>query len=397
MSLCSTEGASFFKLNSQVPWQRGKRGANLLPDSLNQIFLNDFHLSNGAKFSPFAGYSMPINYSQGIIKEHLHTRKSVSVFDISHMGQILIPSSEDNCKELEKFIPLDLNNLKLHNSLYSFILNDKGGIIDDIIISKIIIDSLEYFFIVYNASRKNIDEEIVIKKTTDYLLLKDHSLLAIQGPLSSHVVSNFSKEINKMYFMQIDSFIYNNHSIIISRTGYTGEDGFELSIPNKIIQTFIDDLLNDNNILLCGLGSRDTLRLEAGLSLYGNELSENLTPVEANLTWAIAKSRLITGDFNGFETISNQIVNGTTQKRVGIQSKNKSILRSQMEIYNKYKKNIGKITSGGFSPTLNISIAIAYIDKFVSEKTDKLYCLIRNNFEEIELTKLPFVNHNYRR
>ena len=131
------------------------------------------------------------------------------------------------------------------------------------------------------------------------MILKDHSLLAIQGPLSSQVVSNFSNEINNMYFMQIGNFIYNNHSIIISRTGYTGEDGFELSIPNTIIQTFIDELLNDNNILLCGLGSRDTLRLEAGLSLYGNELSENLTPVEANLTWAIAKSRLITGDFNG--------------------------------------------------------------------------------------------------
>ena len=368
-----------------------------MPDSLNQIFLNDFHSSSGAKFAPFAGYSMPINYSQGIIKEHLHTRKSVSVFDVSHMGQILIPSSEDNCKELEKFIPLDLNNLKLHNSLYSFILNDKGGIIDDLIISKIIIDNLEYFFLVYNASRKKIDEEIFINNTNNYLLLKDHSLLAIQGPLSSCVVSNFFKEINKMYFMQIGSFIYNNHSIIISRTGYTGEDGFELSIPNKIIQEFIDDLMNDNNILLCGLGCRDTLRLEAGLSLYGNELTENLTPVEVNLTWAIAKSRFITGGFNGFETISNQIVNGTSQKRVGIKSKNKSILRSHMKIYNKNEKNIGKITSGGFSPTLNISIAIAYIDKFVSKKVDKLYCLIRNNFEEIELTKLPFVKHNYRR
>ena len=340
---------------------------------------------------------MPINYSQGIIKEHLHTRKSVSVFDISHMGQILIPSSVDNCKELEKFIPLDLNNLKLHHSLYSFILNEKGGIIDDLIISKIIIDNLEYFFLVYNASRKKIDEEIFINNTDNYFLLNDHSLLAIQGPLSSHVVSSFSKEINEMYFMQIGSFIYNHNSIIISRSGYTGEDGFELSIPNTIIQKFIDDLLNDNNIILCGLGSRDTLRLEAGLSLYGNELTEKLTPVEANLTWAIAKSRFITGGFNGFETISNQILNGTSQKRVGIKSKNKSILRSQMKIYNKNKINIGKITSGGFSPTLNISIAIAYIDKFVSEKTDKLYCLIRNNFEEIELTKLPFVNHNYRR
>ena len=133
-----------------------------MPNLLNQIFLNDFHFSYGAKFAPFAGYSMPINYSQGIIKEHLHTRKSVSVFDVSHMGQILIPFSEDNCKELEKFIPLDLNNLKLHNSLYSFILNDKGGIIDDLIISKIIINKLEYFFLVYNASRKKLMKKYLL-------------------------------------------------------------------------------------------------------------------------------------------------------------------------------------------------------------------------------------------
>ena len=286
-----------------------------MPDSLNQIFLNDFHLSYGAKFLHLQDIQCQLIIHKELLKNIYIQENLLSVFDISHMGQILIPSSEDNCKELEKFIPLDLNNLKLHNSLYSFILNEKGGIIDDLIISKIIIDNLEYFFLVYNASRKKIDEEIFINKTNNYLLLKDHSLLAIQGPLSSHVVSSFSKEINKMYFMQIDSFIYNNHSIIISRTGYTGEDGFELSIPNKIIQKFIDDLMNDNNILLCGLGSRDTLRLEAGLSLYGNELTENLTPVEANLTWAIAKSRLITGGFNGFETISNQIVNGTYSKK----------------------------------------------------------------------------------
>jgi len=368
-----------------------------LPKLLNQIFLNDYHLSHGAKFVPFAEYSMPINYSEGIIKEHLHTRKSVSVFDISHMGQILIPSTDDNCKELEKFIPLDLKNFKLNHSFYSFILNDKGGIIDDIIISKIIINKLELFFLVYNASRKKIDEAIFINKTNNYLLLKDNSLLAIQGPLSSQIVSNFSNEINKLYFMQIGSFIYDNHLIIISRTGYTGEDGFELSIPNIIIHKFINDLMNDNNTLLCGIGCRDTLRLEAGLSLYGNELTENLTPVEANLTWAISKSRFISGGFNGFENILNQKKNGILQKRIGVISKNKSILRSQMKIYNKNERIIGKITSGGFSPTLNISIAIAYIDMFFLEKVDKLYCLIRNNLEEIQLTKLPFVKHNYRR
>jgi len=368
-----------------------------LPDSLNKIFLNDYHEKQGAKFLPFAGYSMPINYSEGIIKEHLHTRKSVGVFDVSHMGQILILSSEENCKELEKIIPLDLTNLIINNSFYSFILNDKGGIIDDIIISKININNSEYFFLVYNASRKNIDEKIFINKTNNYLILKDHSFLAIQGPLSSQVISNFSNEINNMFFMQISSFLYNNQTIIISRTGYTGEDGFELSIPNVIIYEFINVLMSYKNTLLCGLGSRDTLRLEAGLSLYGNELNDDLTPVEANLFWAISTSRFKRGDFNGFQIILNQSINGTLKKRVGVKSKSKSILRSHMKIYNKNEKIIGKITSGGFSPTLNASIAIAYIDRNLLKKSDKLYCLIRNHREEIELTKLPFVKHNYRR
>ena len=374
-----------------------KDGDKLLPNSLNKIFLNDFHEINGAKFGSFAGYSMPINYSNGIIKEHLHTRKLIGVFDVSHMGQILIPSSMDNSKELEKIIPLDIINLKINNSFYSFILNDRGGIIDDLIISKIIVDNSEYFFIVYNSSRKKIDEEIFVKRTNNYLILKDHSLLAIQGPLSSKMMTSFSNEINKMYFMQINTFIFNNHTIIISRTGYTGEDGFELSIPNSIITEFINVLMRFNNTLLCGLGCRDTLRLEAGLSLYGNELNEDLTPVEANLSWAISKSRFKIGSFNGFETILHQIKHGTLQTRIGVKSKNKSILRSNMKIFNKNEKIIGKITSGGFSPTLNTSIAIGYIDKCFFEERDKLYCLIRNNIEEIELTKLPFVKHNYRR
>ena len=200
-----------------------------------------------------------------------------------------------------------------------------------------------------------------------------------------------------MYFMQICTFNYNNHTIIISRTGYTGEDGFELSIPNTIIKDFINDLMDYTNILLCGLGCRDTLRLEAGLSLYGNELNENLTPVGANLLWTIPKSRLAVGGFNGYEAIVNQSKNGIFQKKIGIKTINKSMLRSNMKIFNKNNINIGKIRSGGFSPTLNTSIAIAYIDKFFLENRERLYCLIRNKKEEVELTNLPFVKHNYKR
>ena len=183
-----------------------------MPNKLYQIFLNDYHASHGAKFAPYAGYSMPINYSEGIIKEHLHTRKSVGVFDVSHMGQILIQCTEFNCSKLEKIIPLNLYNLKHNSSSYSFILNQEGGIIDDIIISKLIIDNLPYFFIVYNASRKKIDEKIFVNTLKKYSILNNNSLLAIQGPLSSKIISYLFKEIEKMYFMQIRTFIYKNHS-----------------------------------------------------------------------------------------------------------------------------------------------------------------------------------------
>ena len=368
-----------------------------MPDSLKKIFLNDYHRSHCAMFAPFAGYSMPINYSTGIIKEHLHTRRLVGVFDVSHMGQILIQNTEFNCTKLEKIIPLNLDKLKINTSSYSFILNQEGGIIDDIIISKLIIDNLTYFFIVYNASRKKIDEKIFVNTVKKYSILNNNSLLAIQGPLSSKIISYLFEEIENMYFMQIRTFIYKNHSIIISRTGYTGEDGFELSIPNSIINNLVNDLMSRKKVILCGLGCRDSLRLEAGLSLYGNELYEEITPVEANLSWAISKARMKLGGFNGHQTISKQKEEGVSQKRVGVLLKSKSILRSKMKLYNENNQNIGTITSGGFSPTLNTSIGIAYVNKIFINNSRKIFCSIRNKLEEVELTILPFVKHNYKK
>jgi len=368
-----------------------------LSDSLKKIFLNDYHRIQAAKFAPFAGYSMPINYSTGIIKEHLHIRKSVGVFDVSHMGQILIQNTEFNFTKLEKIIPLNLDNLKLNNSSYSVILNKKGGIIDDIIISKLLIDDLIYFFIVYNASRKKIDEEIFSNTVKNYSILNNNSLLAIQGPLSSTIISNLFNGIEDMYFMQIRNIIYENKCIFISRTGYTGEDGFELSIPNSVIDTFIKDLMLNNNVILCGLGCRDSLRLEAGLCLYGNELYEEITPVEANLSWIISKERMKLGGFNGHQIISKQKDEGVSQKRVGIFLKSKSILRSKMKLFNEKNQNIGIITSGGYSPTLNTSIGMAYININFLNNSSKILCSIRNNLEEVELTNLPFIKHNYRK
>tara|TARA_Y100000590_G_scaffold432493_1_gene548566 strand:- start:3284 stop:4312 length:1029 start_codon:yes stop_codon:yes gene_type:complete len=339
---------------------------------------------------------MPINYENGIIKEHKHVRNYAGIFDVSHMGQILISSNSNNITKLEKYIPLDLENMPLKNSKYSFILNKEGGIVDDIIISKLIYNNEKKIFIVYNASRKEIVEKIFNEILTDYNLLTRNCLLAVQGPLADKIISNVGIQKDDLLFMNIKSYIYNNESIIISRTGYTGEDGFELSIPNSISENFIDEIIKNNKeVLLCGLGSRDSLRLEAGLSLYGNELNETLTPVDAGLLWAINKNKLMNLDFYGSNIISNQIKRGSKLKKIGVKIKSKSILRSKMEIINNNKHKLGYITSGGYSPSLDYSIGLGYLYNENNNKNIDLNCLIRGNLEKIEIVKLPFIKHNY--
>jgi aminomethyltransferase len=362
---------------------------------LKKVFLNNYHKDKNAKFVAFAGYLMPINYDEGIIKEHLHVRSSVGVFDVSHMGQILILISDSNILNLEKYIPLNLKTLKVNKSYYSFILNNEGGVTDDIIISKITYDSKQYFFIVYNSSRKEVDEKIFITNLSDYILLKDNSLIAIQGPFSNEIV-NFLPEVNNLNFMNSLVINYQNHFIIVSRSGYTGEDGFEISVPNLIVLNFIKQIMKNQKAKLCGLGSRDSLRLEAGLCLYGNELDDSITPIEANLNWAINKNRLNDKNLNGNKILLDQFFNGTKKFKIAIKCLSKSILRNDMKLFDKENNVIGRITSGAFSPIIKSSIGIGYIDIKLKEN-QKIYTLIRNNIEELEIVKLPFVLHNYKK
>ena len=366
-----------------------------MSSELKKIFLHDYHSDNNAKFLPFAGYDMPINYNEGIINENLHVRSSVGVFDVSHMGQILILISDKNILNLEKYIPLDLKYLKDNKSYYSFILNSQGGIIDDIILSKIVFQNKDYFFIVYNAARKKKDEGIFKDILSDYIFLNDNSLLAIQGPLSEEAIV-FLPQIKDLSFMNSLTLTYLNHSLIITRSGYSGEDGFEISIPNSIALNFIKKLMTNINVKLCGLGSRDSLRLEAGLSLYGNELNESISPIEANLKWAMHKQRLSDMNLNGSKILLNQIKNGTNKNKIAIKSLSKSILRNNMELIDEKKNIIGHVTSGGFSPTIKSSIGIGYINKKI-ELGNKIYTTIRNNIEELEIVKLPFIFHNYKK
>ena len=365
-----------------------------MPTELHKIYLNDYHQDNLAKFVPFAGYSMPINYDFGIIKEHIHVRNFAGVFDVSHMGQILITASKNNIKSLEKYIPLVLENLETNKSYYSFMLNSKGGVIDDLIISKILYDNRECFFIVYNAGRKKEDEEIFKNILTEYTFLNKNSLIAIQGPESENVLK-FLDIPSELFFMNSKVVKFQDNLIIVNRSGYTGEDGFEISIPNSVILNFINLVMKNTHAKLCGLGSRDSLRLEAGLSLYGNELNENITPVDANLTWSIHKERLNDENLNGQNILLNQVQTKSHKKKIGIRSLSKFILRSGMKLIDIDNKQIGIITSGGFSPTLNISIGIGLLENISND--NKFYSLIRGNIEELEIVKLPFIKNNYQR
>lgn len=365
-------------------------------NALNKIFLNVFHRVNGAKFVPFAGYEMPINYKKGIINEHLHVREKAGIFDVSHMGQILIPASDKNISSLETYTPLNLKKIPSNKCHYSFILNKKGGIVDDIMISKININDQENIYIVYNASRKKILNEIFNNICENYSILNNRCLIAIQGPGSHSVLNSFLDLSKTKNFLDINIIQFDNSNIYISRSGYTGEDGFEISIPNENSENFINQILKNENTLLCGLGCRDSLRVEAGLSLYGNEINEDITPIQANLSWALDKNRLEDDNLNGSSILLSQLQETKKTRKIGITPVNKTMLRNNMTLYNKEQKEIGYITSGCFSPVLKRSIGIGYINNFTN-KLDKLFVNVRGDFEEVIIDNIPFVKKNYKK
>ena len=364
--------------------------------TLKNIFLREFHQENNAKFVAFAGYEMPINYKKGIIKEHLHVREKVGIFDVSHMGQILIPVNEMNLSALEVYIPLNLKTISINKCHYSFILNDKGGIIDDIIISKLNINNQENIYIVYNASRKNILNNIFSAICDNIIILKNRCLIAIQGPNSYSLLQSIIDISSTMSFLDINVVEFEKSNLYVSRSGYTGEDGFEVSIPDDNAKSLVDQILNVENVLLCGLGCRDSLRVEAGLSLYGNEINEDITPIQAGLSWALDKNRLNDGKLNGGKILLQQIKAPKKTKKIGITSINKTMLRNNMTLHNEEKKEIGYITSGCFSPILKKSIAMGYINNF-SNKLDKLYVKVRGYYEEVKIDNLPFIKKNYKK
>ena len=369
--------------------------------NLKKLFLENYHINNKAKFLPFAGYNMPINYSNGIISEHLNTRNNCGLFDVSHMLQVEIISNLNVIKKLERIIPSNLSDLSIGKSLYSFILNKNGGIIDDLIISKLINkNGEEFFYIVLNASRREIDLKILSETLEDknYIYERiNYNLISLQGPKSRKIINNVFKGTNELKFMDLDQLNYDDYNNIISCSGYTGEDGFEISIHKDITNKIIEKITSFKDVNLCGLGSRDTLRLEAGLCLYGNELNENINPKQANLMWTIPNLRRQKNDFYGSENIINNTYKKNDKIRVGIESISKSIPRSNFKIFNEQNSLIGEVTSGSFSPSLKKPIAMAYIEYEFSEVGNEVYIESRGTKEKGIITKLPFVSHNYKK
>jgi aminomethyltransferase len=365
------------------------------PETLT-LPLDGWHRANGGRMVEFAGYWMPVQY-EGIIAEHLWTRESVGLFDVSHMGQLLI-SGEDADAALEALLPIDLSTLKLGDQRYSLLLDENGGILDDLIVSRWP-DSL--FLVVNGATkwddiahlRENLPDEITLNH------LDERALLALQGPkafavLERHVSGEYP--LSALTFMHFGQFEIAGVTVMISRSGYTGEDGFEISLPGEAAEQIAALLCGEPEVKPIGLGARDSLRLEAGLPLYGHDLSPETTPVDAALAFAINKRRRTEGGFMGAERILQQLAESPPRKRVGLALEGRMAAREGALLYAN-NQQIGIITSGGFSPSLERPIAMAYVDQAQSAPGNVLEIEVRGKRLAAAVVPMPFVPHRYHR
>lgn len=358
------------------------------PSKLNQISLYNRHVEMGGKMCPFAGYMMPINYTTSIIQEHNHTRSATGLFDVSHMGAIFI-DDENAATELEKLIPCDIKELLVGQTKYSLLLNENGGIVDDLLISRI----EKGFLIVVNAGNKHEDLKYLQTLPIKFRPEFERNILALQGPKAHEVIQAIIPEATSLKFMNVGKFHYDGEEIYISRTGYTGEDGFEILVGNKSVEKIFEKLLSNPEVLPIGLGARDSLRLEAGLCLHGHDISPSITPTEANLNWVVGKRRRLDAGFAGASVVLEQIKDGASKKLVGLLPESKAIAREGATIHLGDGTKVGVVTSGTHSPTLNKAIAMGYVD--TEHLNSELYVNIRNQNYPVKIQKLPFVQTKY--
>ena len=358
-----------------------------------QVPLDELHRQLGAKMVPFAGYDMPVQYGEGIMAEHLHTRTQASLFDVSHMGQVCVRGDNPD-KALEKLVPGDIVSLAQRSSRYTMFTNEQGGIIDDLMITR----RSDYISLVVNASRKDVDVahmRDILGSDYDVEIMDNLTLLALQGPKAAEVMARFSKPAQHMPFMSSTKLHIADIPCFMSRSGYTGEDGYEISVPVNAVNDLARLFLDEPEVKPAGLGARDSLRLEAGLCLYGNDITETTTPIEAGLNWTISGRRREEGGFPGAEIIQQQLREGAPRKRVGILPKGKAPARAHTEITDPNGNTIGEVTSGGFAPTIGGPVAMGYVDLLHSPIGTAVNLVVRGKAMDAEIVSPTFVKHNY--
>ncbi len=360
--------------------------------------LHALHLQLGAKMVPFAGYQMPLQYPPGIKQEHLHTRASAGLFDVSHMGQVLIRGRGAD-HALEALVPVELESLAVNKQVYAVFTNSRGGIEDDLIISRWDEDC---FFLVVNAACKAQDIAYLRTSLSGYDIEElDRALLAVQGPGAKDVMQQLVPEATQLSFMSGCPGVLAGVECYITRSGYTGEDGFEISIPGRDARAVADALLAFAELRPAGLGARDSLRLEAGLCLYGHDMDAAVSPIEAGLAWSISPSRrpqgAKAGGFPGSEHIFTQMQHGVTRKRVGLRVQGRAPVREGAQILDSSGATVGKVTSGGFAPSLDAPVAMGYVDTAMAAPGTELTALVRGKPRPVVVAKMPFVEQRYHR
>lgn len=373
---------------------------------LKRTPLFDMHVGSGGKMVPFAGYEMPVQYPAGVMKEHNHTRTQSGLFDVSHMGQVILRAksgdNNDAALALETLVPMSIAGLAAERQRYAFFTNDAGGILDDLMVA----NRGDHLFLVINAACKEADiahMQAHLSDACDIEVIEDRALLALQGPASEIALSRLSVDVAGMRFMDVATTQIMGVECWVSRSGYTGEDGYEISVPAGKAVELAEALLDMEEVDPIGLGARDSLRLEAGLCLYGNDIDTTTTPVEGALTWGIQKIRRTGGEraggFPGADVILEQFENGASRKRVGIQPEGRAPMRGGTPLFadETSADQIGEITSGGFGPTVQAPVAMGYVPTGLAATGTKIFAEVRGKRMPATVADLPFTPANFKR
>ncbi|MEQ9694329.1 glycine cleavage system aminomethyltransferase GcvT [Shimia sp. SDUM112013] len=371
---------------------------------LHRTPLYDLHVALGAKMVPFAGYEMPVQYKLGVMKEHLHTRAAAGLFDVSHMGQVILrgDSYAAVAAAFETLVPMDVLGLGVGRQRYGLFTNTNGGIDDDLMFA----NRGDHLFVVVNAACKEADiarMKAALEPDISVEVITDRALVALQGPVAEVALARLAPAVAEMRFMDVAAVDLMGVEAWVSRSGYTGEDGYEISIPAAQADTLCRALLDMDEVEAIGLGARDSLRLEAGLCLYGNDIDAITSPVEAGLTWALQKVRRAGGDraggFPGAERILGDLAEGVARKRVGLVPEGRAPMRAGTEIYAGAEDEtpIGAVTSGGFGPSFEGPVAMGYVGAAYATDGTELFGEVRGKRLPLKVAKLPLVPANFKR